>query len=157
MDEFTFTNSEKSKFTGAFWQSDDSDGIFYDTIAEIKYHNFGNDAVNSLRNLKPFTSFVNNIKGLPVTNKRYSKEGSKTLERNTFAGNVEYAKYKYIDNGTTKDWRKVNGNNVLLETGEPLNGALGQLNIESIGKYFVIAMFLGLIDNFQKNMPIKLF
>ena len=157
MDESTFTNSEKSKFTGAFWQSDDSDGIFYDTIAEIKYHNFGNDAVNSLRNLEPFTNFVNNIKGLPVTNRRYSKEGSKTLERNTFAGNVKYAKYKYIDNGTTKDWQKVDGNNVLLETGDPLNGALGQLNIESIGKYFVIAMFLGLIDNFQKNMPIKLF
>lgn len=154
MDKSTFSNS---KFTGAFWQNDDSDGIFYDTIAEIKYHNFGNDAVNSLRDLTPFTNFVNNVKGLPVTNKRYSKEGSKTLERNTFAHGITYAKYKYIDNGTTKDWQKVDGKNALLETGDPLNGALSQLNIESIGKYFVIAMFLGLIDNFQKNMPIKLF
>lgn len=148
----------KSQFTGAFWQSDDSDGLYYNNIAEVKYNSFGNDAITDLTKLTPFVNFVNNIKSMPVTNRRYSVEKSGTLQRNTFK-NMQYPKYKYVSNGSSKEWVAVDGEtNFLVDAGDTLEGIVrNDLNIESIGKYFVIAMFLGLIDNFQKNMPIKLF
>ena len=158
---FQEMDSEKfgqSQFTGAFWQSDDSDGLYYNNIAEVKYHSFGNDAITDLTRLTPFVDFVNNIKAMPVTNRRYSVEKAGTLQRNTFK-NMQYPKYKYISNGSSREWVAVDGEtNFLLDAGDTLEGIVrNDLNIESIGKYFVIAMFLGLIDNFQKNMPIKIF
>lgn len=158
---FQEMDSEKfgqSQFTGAFWQSDDSDGLYYNNIAEVKYHSFGNDAITDLTKLTPFVDFVNNIKAMPVTNRRYSVEKAGTLQRNTFK-NMQYPKYKYISNGSSREWVAVDGEtNFLLDAGDTLEGIVrNDLNIESIGKYFVIAMFLGLIDNFQKNMPIKIF
>ena len=159
--KFQEMNAEKfgqSQFTGAFWQSDDSDGLYYNNIAEVKYHSFGNDAITDLTRLTPFVDFVNNIKAMPVTNRRYSVEKAGTLQRNTFK-NMQYPKYKYISNGSSREWVAVDGEtNFLLDAGDTLEGIVrNDLNIESIGKYFVIAMFLGLIDNFQKNMPIKIF
>lgn len=147
----TFTNK---KFTGAFWQNSPE---YYNTIAEVKYDNFGVDSIKSPGNIKPFMDFVQNIMQLPITNRRYSSNASKTLQRNTFE-NIKYPKYEYVNTGTTKEWQLVDleGNRV-LSSGEELEGIITNLNIDSYAKYFVLAMFLGLIDNFQKNMPIKLF
>lgn len=155
---------KSSKFTGAFWQEDNG-GNYYTNAADIKYTNLGAEAV-TIDQLQPFKDFVRNVVQLPVTNRRYSVEGKSTLSRNTFS-NLTYPKYVYKlvqsmragdEDGTSYSWELVPGeNNNIVGEGDPLETVLQGLNIESISKYFVIAMFLGLIDNFQKNMPIKIY
>lgn len=146
---------KSSKLVGAFWQTD-SGGNYYTNAVDIKYNNLGAEAV-TIDKLEPFKNFVSNIVQLPVTNRRYSVEGKDTLTRNTFS-NLTYPKYVYKSQGSSYDWTLVPGeNNNIVGEGDPLETVLQGLNIESISKYFVIAMLLGLIDNFQKNMPIKIY
>lgn len=155
--ELTRQEFESKKFTGAFWQNDTDSGIYYNTAAEIKYSNLENEAVTDLRQLTPFTDFINNIIALPVTTRRYSSQGESNLLRNTYEG-ITYPKYRYVkDEQGNGIWELIEGVNVTKPRGDDLEGVLNDLHMESITKYFVIAMFLGLIDNFQKNMPIKIF
>lgn len=142
------------KFTGAFWQNSPE---YYNTIAEVKYDNFGVDSIKNPGEIKPFMDFVQNIMQLPITNRRFSSNASKTLQRNTFV-NTSYPKYEYVNTGTTKEWQQIEGGtNYVAQNSEVSEEVMNNLNIDSYAKYFVLAMFLGLIDNFQKNMPIKLF
>jgi hypothetical protein len=162
LDEDSF---KQAKLTGAFWQTDgikestsDYDhGIYYDRVCDIKYNNLGQDAVSSLYDFAPFAKFVQAVQQLPVTNRRYSKSGSKYLNRNSFS-NIDYPKYTFREMGTTVDWKLVEGEyNHLSITGDPLNGILQDLNIDSISKAFVVFMLFGLLDNFQKNLPLKFY
>lgn len=154
--EMDLAKFKSAKLTGAFWQND-NEGSYYNSAASVKYTNLGSEAQYDLNKLDIFKKFVNNVVSLPVTNRRYSVEKQKTLARNTFS-NTTYPKYVYKNNGGSYDWEEVPGeSNALVQEGDPLETVLEGLNLDSISKYFVIAMFLGLIDNFQKNMPIKIY
>ena len=144
-------------FNGLFWQEDSVDGALYDTNrVEVKYNNLGDQAVTDVRKFEPFMKFVRNIISLPVTNRRYVKSGSDTLAKNTFI-NTTYPKYTFKPE--TGGWvpTKVEGSNQILDKGDLLQGVLNELDVKSYAKYFVICMFFGLIDNFEKNMPLKFY
>lgn len=137
-----------SKLTGAFWQES---GEFYDAYVAEKYHNTAEDHIVS--EFKPFTDFVHAIVQCPVNYKRYSLGGQ--FNRSEFTNS--YDSYNY--NAETKQWslKEANGNSIAAK-GDDLKGVIVQdLNLDCISKYFPLMMFWGLLDNFQKNMPIKFF
>lgn len=153
--ELTLEQFNQHKFTGAFWQRDEN-GLYYNTAAEVKYHNLGNSGVTDLNRLEPFQNFVQKVQQLPVTNRRQSESNSQNLVKSTFY-NTTYPKYAYQRQGASTSWIAQSSNNVLANSGDEMAGIIEDLNLESISKYFVLAMFFGLIDNFQKNMPIKFY
>lgn len=156
LNEFT-----SSKQTGVFWQ-EDLGGNFYDEYAEIKYTNTGSEAVSKVTDFEPFKQFVRNIIHLPVTNRRQCETGESTLSRNTFR-NTTYPIYKSVFDEKTKSftWVKQEGNNIIYNSGDQLesiiSGEQKQLDLDSYAQFFVIMMFFGLIDNFEKNMPLKFY
>lgn len=159
-DSMSFQEQEDlkdQKMTGLFWQ-EDLDGVYYDSVIDIKYNNLGDEKVSSVTKFKPFTDFVKNIISLPVTNRRYSITGNSMLARHTIS-NSQYPKYKSQNTTSTGiTWTKINNeNNVICGPDDNLEAALKELNLTSYAKYFVIAMMFGLIDNFEKNMPIKFY
>lgn len=146
--------------TGLFWQADtqgETKGVYYDTYAEIKYNNLGNDAVSAVTSFEPFMQFVRNIIALPVTNRHYCVAGNSELLKHTFFNSTYPIYTSYVADKGGIEWKKHAGNNQLLNQGDDLKDVLSQLNVESYSQYFVIAMFFGLIDNFMKNMPIKFY
>lgn len=155
-DELSFqelNSLENQKLTGAFWQNDDN---YLDQAVDIKYTNLGSDAASTPSKFPEFKQFVDNIISLPVTNRRESVEGNNILSKNTFV-NTQYPKYSYVFENEKYEWKSTGTNNTIVDNGDPLQSVLNQLHIESISKYFVIGMLLGLLDNFQKNMPMKFF
>lgn len=143
------------KLTGLFWQ-EDTGGVYYDNVAEIKYTNMGNEAVSSVTQFAPFIKFVQNVIKLPVTNRRYCVAGNKEMLKHTFY-NCTYPIYKSKQTETGILWEKQEGNNQIVNEGDDLDAVVGNLNLPAYSQYFVIAMFFGLIDNMMKNMPLKFY
>lgn len=58
-----------------------------------------------------------------------------------------------------RQWKESAGqvNTMYSTSGDDLNTTVDNLNLRSYAKYFVIAMLFGLIDNFEKNMPLKFY
>lgn len=144
---------QDAQLTGVFWQKDIT---YLNNSFEIKFTNLGSNAVSKPADFNEFMNFVDSIIKLPVTNRRYSQEGNNILLRNTFT-NQTYPKYELQQINGSYKWIKTNQVNTIVNRGDELNSVLQKLNIESISRFYVIAMLLGLLDNFQKNMPIKFF
>ena len=142
-----------SKLTGAFWQSDPN---YYNTSVEIKYSNLGTEQASNPSQILPFMQFVNNVQKLPITVKRYSD--SDGLQRVTIGNGMTYKKYSYEKNNSgSYVWKQTDDVITTATRGDDLQSVVSQLNIESISKFFVIAMLFGLLDNFQKNLPFKFY
>lgn len=158
-DEFGFQELNSiadAKLTGLFWQADEGGEYYRDSnILGIKYQNIGADAVSNAIDFPPMKQFIRNIISLPVTNRRFCKYGLDELQRNTFH-NTSYPKYSSIRTESGISWEPSGFNNI-LGSGDPLQGVLNELNINCYAQYFVLCMFFGLIDNFEKNMPIKFY
>lgn len=159
-DSFGFQEKDSiadEKFTGLFWQTDDGGEYYRDpNILGIKYQNVGASAVSYAIDFPPMKQFIRNIIALPVTNRRYCLSGSDQLQRKTFY-NTTYPVYSSQRTSNGVIWNKQEGNNQIYDSGDQLNGVLNELNINSYAQYFVLCMFFGLIDNFEKNMPIKFY
>lgn len=148
----------KAKLTGIFWQPVSLNKEWYDYYFENKYDNLGTDSVQgNLSNFKPFVDFVDNIIKLPVNNRRYCVPNASILQQHTFI-NTTYPQYKATLGNTSYVWNEVaNSSNTIYPKGDDMGGVIEKLNIHCYSKYFVLAMFFGLIDNFGKNMPIKFY
>lgn len=156
-DDFKFQEKDSiadTKFTGLFWQVDEN-GSYYNNL-EIKYQNVGAGAASNAIDFPPMKQFIRNIIALPVTNRRYCLSGSDELQRKTFY-NTTYPVYTSETTSSGITWNKQEGNNQIYDQGDQLSGVLNELNITSYAQYFVLCMFFGLIDNFEKNMPIKFY
>lgn len=141
------------QLTGAFWQKDPN---YLNRSVEIKYSNLGENNVTNVSDFAPFMEFVESVIALPVTNRRSSEEGGNVLVKHTFS-NTTYPKYVYESKDGVSTWKKTNDHNIIVNRGDDLEQCLKKLNIESISKFFVIAMLFGLLDNFQKNLPLKFY
>lgn len=159
-DSFNFQEKDSiadEKFTGLFWQADEGGSRYRDPeVLGIKYQNVGASAVSLAIDFPPMKQFIRNIIALPVTNRRYCLSGSDELQRKTFY-NTTYPVYTSETTSSGIIWNKQEGNNQIYDSGDQLNGVLNELNITSYAQYFVLCMFFGLIDNFEKNMPIKFY
>lgn len=144
----------QANLTGAFWQNDKD---YYNKTVDIKYNNLGQNAVSVPGDFEPFNEFVRNVQKLPVTVKRYSDADG--FKRKTIGGGMSYPKYSYVkDSGGSYIWQKNNNeSNSTAARGDDLASVISNLNIDCISKFFVIAMLFGLLDNFQKNLPIKFY
>ena len=143
----TFAETE---FTGPFWQSD---AQFYNTTAEIKYSSADNiTEQTAVSNITPFMDFVNNIMKMPVVYKRYSTASG--VVQNQASPGISYKQMQYNGEG----WQVIEGRNFLIDNNnDALAGLISSLPISVMQKYFCIMMLFGLVDNFQKNMPIKIY
>lgn len=159
-DDFGFQEKDSiadAKLTGLFWQADEGGEYYKDSnILGIKYQNVGAGAVSNAIDFPPMKQFIRNIIALPVTNRRYCVYGLDELQRNTFF-NTSYPIYSSQRTSSGISWIKQTGSNNLVDKGDPLQGILNELNINCYAQYFVLCMFFGLIDNFEKNMPIKFY
>lgn len=139
-----------AQMTYPFWQDS---GDYYNEIAEIKYSSHPSYVKGSdVSNMQEFMKFVRNVMKLPVTYKRYSRTAS-GIQYNSSSGGQTYPKYSYVD----KKWVDTGSSNQMSEFGDPLASVLDYLDIESYATYYATMMLFGLIDNFQKNMPIKIY
>lgn len=150
---------DDKKLAGLFWQPLNEDTKdYYNTVLEIKYSNMGNDKVSSPSEFVPLKKFIDNVIKLPIST---CLQGSTTgLAYKAFVGN--YIKYKAEVNNNILSWIPYgNGNdiphqyNTSHNNDDDLAQAVNELGLRSYSKYFVMAMFFGLIDNFAKNMPLK--
>lgn len=159
-DSFKFQEKDSitdEKFTGLFWQADEGGSRYKDPeVLGIKYQNVGASAVSLAIDFPPMKQFIRNIIALPVTNRRYCLSGSDELQRHTFY-NTTYPVYTSKTTSSGIIWEKQEGSNQIYNSGDDLEGVLKQLNISSYAQYFVLCMLFGLIDNFEKNMPIKFY
>lgn len=141
----TFSNNKN--LNGAFWQKSAN---FYNTKMDVKYA-YPSLTSNNVSEIEPFQTFIDTIIQLPVCLKRFSSYAS-GITRNEMLG-ITYPKLeldgnKWIDTGY-KNEIKTNNDDIL--------DLLKNINIDCISKYFVFIMLFGLLDNAQKNMPIKFF
>ena len=142
---------KETNFNGPFWQSDTQ---FYDTTAEIKYSSADNiTEKTSVSSIVPFMDFVNNIMKMPVVYKRYSTASG--VVQNQASQGITYKQMRYTGEG----WQVIEGkyNSLIDNNNDALSALISSLPISVMQKYFCIMMLFGLVDNFQKNMPIKIY
>lgn len=141
---------EETNFIGPFWQSD---AQFYNTTAEIKYSSADNITEHtSVSSIVPFMNFVNRIMQMPVVYKRYST--SSGVVQNQASPGIKYKQMRYTGEG----WQVIDGyNSLVANNNDELSALISSLPISVMQKYFCIMMLFGLVDNFQKNMPIKIY
>lgn len=150
--ETTPSNLVDKKLTGLFWQPLSNDTReYYDNILDIKYSNVSQDKVSNPSEFKPLRDFIDNIITLPISIKLQS--GTNGLEYYPVSGN--YNKYKASRVNNKLQWTKDASYNISENNTDGVEAAVNELDLNSYSKYFVIAMFFGLIDNFAKNMPLK--
>lgn len=139
-----------TKFDGPFWQNDMS---YYSKAAEIKFSTAdGITTDTSVSEVSPFISFVQNIIQMPVGFKRYSTASG--VMQNMASLGSSYKKLSF--DGTV--WHEVpNETHSILLGNDALQGLFDALPLSCMQKYFCIMMMFGLVDNFQKNMPIKIY
>ncbi len=140
--------------TGAFWQPTTNAPDYYEQYVEVKYHNLAQDPI--ITSFTPFTDFVNAVTKLPVNYKRYS-EPRGGFSHSNFNG--RYDGYKYTkDSQGQYVWVKGGSEVQSAGRGDDLQGVISDnINLECISKYQALGMFWGLMDNFQKNMPMKFY
>ena len=152
------SNVKDLTLTGTFWQTS---GSFYDETAEIKFSSLGTAAKNNPSEVSEFMTFVNNIQQLPFIYKHYSLRGSGILTTSTSSSGAAYNGYDYTlvtTESGTQEYKWVKGTDKqTTPNGDGLLDIAKQLNLSSYALYFVLMMFFGLIDNFQKNMPVKIY
>ena len=142
---------KETNFIGPFWQSD---AQFYDTVAEIKYSSADNiTEQTSVSSIVPFMDFVNRIMRMPVVYKRYSTASG--VVQNQASQGITYKQMRYTGEG----WQVIEGkyNSLIDNNNDALSALISSLPISVMQKYFCIMMLFGLVDNFQKNMPIKIY
>ena len=142
---------KETNFNGPFWQSD---AQFYDTTAEIKYSSADNiTKQTSVSSIVPFNDFVNRIMQMPVVYKRYSTASG--VVQNQASPGISYKQMRYTGEG----WQVIEGkyNSLIANNNDELSALISSLPISVMQKYFCIMMLFGLVDNFQKNMPIKIY
>ena len=142
---------KETNFIGPFWQSD---AQFYNTTAEIKYSSADNiTEETSVSSIVPFMDFVNRIIQMPVVYKRYSTASG--VVQNQASPGIKYKQMRYTGEG----WQVIEGgyNSLIDNNNDALSALISSLPISVMQKYFCIMMLFGLVDNFQKNMPIKIY
>lgn len=147
-------NFENSAMTGAFWQPVSNAGNYYDQNVEIKYQNIGSNP--TITSFVPFVNFVDAVTKLPVNYQRYSAPNNGFIHSD-FRGS--YDGYSYVENSDGQYiWEKGGYSISSAGRGDGINGVCNDyINVECIAKYQALCMFWGLMDNFQKNMPIKFY
>lgn len=143
---------KKTKFTGPFWQDDVT---FYNKSAEVKFSSATGIANDTpVTNIDPFRTFVRNIIKMPVVIKRYSTTGS-GVQQNYIPQGSTYPKLQF--NGS--EWTQIGNetNQLVLNNSDDKAALFASLPLQMFQRYFIIMMFFGLVDNFQKNMPIKFY
>lgn len=141
---------------GAFWQDDKT---YYKSV-EIKYDNVSVERVNEAYEFPPFKNLINTIQKLPVTFKRQSVRDNGIVRIGASGGS--YPGYRYENNKwipSSPVSMATRGDAIAnLFWDNNVQGATNSyLNLDCFTKYFVITNLFGLLDNFQKNMPIKFF
>lgn len=142
---------EETDFNGPFWQSD---AQFYNDVAEIKYSSADNiTEQTSVSTIGSFMDFVNRIMQMPVIYKRYSTTNG--VVQNQSSDGIKYRKMRYVGQG----WERIEGeyNSLIPNNNDEIQALISSLPITVMQKYFCIMMLFGLVDNFQKNMPIKIY
>lgn len=136
---------------GAFWQSDPS---YYDKSASIKYSNLTNTSWNKVSAVEPFMDFVRNIQRFPVLFKRNSSLNNGIVSTGCDMGD-SYLSCTYNED---LSWSP-NGSvvKIVSSSSDDIDALVNSVNIESITKFFPMMMWWGLKDNFQKNLPIKIY
>lgn len=153
----------RDKLYGAlFWQNDPN---FYDINLELNikepYEGQPEDQVATKPSeVQRFNKLAEEIIKLDAVKKRYSNDAA-NINKDFFADS--YDKYEYIQavvpGSTSKSyvWRKVEGQENRFAQNDDDIDITNYLNLDSAYKYFSIANLFGLLDNFQKNMPLKFF
>ena len=153
----------RDKLYGAlFWQNDPN---FNDINLELNikepYEGQSEDQVATKPSeVQRFNKLVEEIIKLDAVKKRYSSDAA-NINKEFFADS--YDKYEYIQavvpGSTSKSyvWRKVEGQENRFAQNDDDIDITNYLNLDSAYKYFSIANLFGLLDNFQKNMPLKFF
>ena len=145
---------KNSAMTGAFWQPVSNAGDYYNQNVEIKYQNIGSNP--TITSFVPFTNFVNAVTKLPVNYQRYSAPNN-GFTHSDFRGS--YDGYSYVKNSDGQYiWEKGGDSISSAGRGDGISGVCNDnINVECIAKYQALCMFWGLMDNFQKNMPLKFY
>lgn len=153
----------RDKLYGAlFWQNDPN---FNDINMELNikepYEGQPEDQVATKPSeVQRFNKLAEEIIKLDAVKKRYSNDAA-NINKDFFADS--YDKYEYIQavvpGSTSKSyvWRKVEGQENRFAQNDDDIDITNYLNLDSAYKYFSIANLFGLLDNFQKNMPLKFF
>ena len=153
----------RDKLYGAlFWQNDPN---FNDINLELNikepYEGQSEDQVATKPSeVQRFNKLVDEIIKLDAVKKRYSNDAA-NINKDFFADS--YDKYEYIQavlpGSTSKSyvWRKLDGQENRFAQNDDDVDITNYLNLDSAYKYFSIANLFGLLDNFQKNMPIKFY
>ena len=142
---------KETDFDGPFWQSD---AQYYNEVAEIKYSSADNiTEQTSVSTVVPFMDFVTRIMQMPVIYKRYSTTAG--VVQNQSSDGIRYRKMRYVGQG----WERIENeyNYLIGNNNDELSALISSLPIDVMQKYFCIMMVFGLVDNFQKNMPIKIY
>lgn len=142
---------KETDFNGPFWQSD---AQYYNEVAEIKYSSADNiTEQTSVSTVVPFMDFVTRIMQMPVIYKRYSTTAG--VVQNQSSDGIRYRKMRYVGQG----WERIENeyNYLIGNNNDELSALISSLPIDVMQKYFCIMMVFGLVDNFQKNMPIKIY
>lgn len=136
---------------GAFWQSDPN---YYDQSASIKFSNLSSTSWNTVSAVVPFMDFVRNIQRFPVLFKRNSSLNNGIVSTGCSMGST----YPACDYNDDRSWTP-NGQSVSIvsASADDIEALVNSVNMESISKYFPMMMWWGLKDNFQKNMPVKIY
>lgn len=166
--EFDYINGQpdylKDKLYGAlFWQNDDT---YNDTRLELKVRlpyegQAEGDLADTPSKVPMFRNLVDQIIKLDAVRKRSSSNASpinKELVGDSLA--FEWNKFNYITKVNDKDgttsyvWKKTNNMNSYASNDDDV-AITSYLDVQSAMKYFCIINLFGLLDNLQKNMPIK--
>ena len=148
----TLDKFEKTKFTGPFWQEDKT---FYNKTSEVKLSTASGIAKDTpVTNIPPFNNFVKNIMQMPVIVKRYSTTGSGVQQYYIEEGS-KYPKLQFDGSVWTQIGNETN--QLVANNADDKNALFAALPLQMMQRYFILMMFFGLVDNFQKNMPIKFY
>lgn len=148
------------RFTGAFWQSSAN---YYNTNMEVKYSNLASP-VNDVYEFAPFVDFVAAIQHCPTMIRRRTAGKSK-LDVDSTTSSYRAMSYDWVVSGGNGRYEWTVGTDFVPSyTGDALASLIysasdrsGALNMDSISKFYPVAMTFGLLDNWQKNLPIKFF
>ncbi len=148
-----------TKLVSPFWQPMSNSANYYDSRVEVKYQKHDNSTPDIIKasTFEPFKDFVDSIVSLPVNYRRHADIGvGGKMVMTDFAESYDTYQYEANESGEYA-WNKTGKQNTIASASDTLKATVGKLNVESIGKYQAICMFLGLIDNFLKNMPLKFY